>query len=214
MTVRVFVLDDHEVVRAGLRRVLREQDDLFLVGEASTGAEALARIPCTRPDVAVLDALLPDMTGVQVCQQIRARCPDVRCLILTAFADDKMLFNAIRAGASGYLLKQTVSHALVEAIRAIGAGRSVLDPDVTGTVLDQVRFAPPEEDDPLERLTETERRIMKLIVEGCTNKQIAQSLYLAEKTVKNYVSNVLTKLGMQRRSQVAAYAARLPNRVA
>ena len=207
MAIGVFVVDDHDIVRRGLRHLIEETDDLVVVGEASSGAEALARIACTRPDVAILDARLGDASGVEVCREIRSRHPEIRCLMLTAFADDKSVVSAVMAGAAGYLLKEAAGQALVDGIRAINAGRSLLDPSVTGAVLDQLRFGPREED-LLSRLTEQERRILDLIAEGCTNKQIAETLYLAEKTVKNYVSSLLTKLGMQRRSQAAAYVAR------
>jgi two-component system, NarL family, response regulator DevR len=213
VSVRVFILDDHEVVRLGLRQLIGQHDDLQLVGEASTGAEALDRIAAARPDVAVLDVRLPDAVGFQVCRDIRSRHPEVGCLMLTAADDDETLFSAIMAGAAGYVLKQSAGIALVDAIRTVARGESLLDPAVTRSVLDRIRSEPRQADDRLDRLTDQERRILTLIAEGRTNREIADALYLAEKTVKNYVSNLLTKLGMQRRSQAAAYVARLGNRL-
>ncbi len=209
VTIRVFLLDDHEVVRRGVRELLEVEDDLEVVGEASTAEEALTRIQSARPDVAVLDVRLPDGDGVEVCREIRSRHPDVRCLMLTSFADDEALFSAIMAGASGYVLKQVRGREL-EAVRRVGRGESLLDPAVTQRVLERLR-AKPEEDE-LAGLSEQERRILDLIAEGLTNRQIGERMYLAEKTVKNYVSNVLAKLGMSRRSEAAAYAARLAER--
>jgi two-component system, NarL family, response regulator DevR len=206
--VRVFLLDDHEVVRRGLRELLESETDLAVIGEAGTAEEALSRIPPTRPDVAVLDVRLPDGDGVEVCREIRSLHPEIQCLILTSFSDDEALFQAIMAGAAGYLLKQINGPDLVDAVRRVAAGQSLLDPAVTARVLDRLR-AGPETDERLARLTDQERRILDLIAEGLTNRQIAEQVHLAEKTVKNYVSNLLTKLGMQRRTQAAVYAARL-----
>lgn len=208
---RVFLLDDHEVVRVGLRELLEAEDDLAVVGEAGTAEEALTRIPATSPDVAVLDVNLPDGSGVEVCREVRSRHPAVNCLILTSFADDDALFNAIMAGASGYVLKQVRGTDLVDAIRRVAGGQSLLDPAVTARVMERLR-APKGPEDDLAGLTEQERRILDLISEGLTNRQIGDRMYLAEKTVKNYVSNVLMKLGMSRRSEAAAYAARLAER--
>ena len=207
---KVFLLDDHEIVRRGLRDLLEAEDDLEVVGEASTAEQALGRIPATRPEVAVLDVRLPDGNGIEVCREIRSRHPEVRCLMLTSFADDEALFAAIMAGASGYVLKQVRGTDLVDAVRRVGRGESLLDPSLTGKVLERLR-AKPEEDE-LAGLTDQERRILDLIAEGHTNRQIAETIYLAEKTVKNYVSNLLAKLGMSRRSEAAAYAARLAER--
>jgi len=209
--VRVFLLDDHEIVRRGLRELLESEDDLIVVGDAGTAAEALARIADLRPDVAVLDVRLPDGDGVEVCREIRSTQPDVKCLMLTSFADDEALFSAILAGASGYILKQVRGTDLVDAIRRVAQGQSLLDPGVTARVLERLR-APQVPDDDLATLTEQERRILDLIAEGLTNRQIGERMFLAEKTVKNYVSNVLMKLGMSRRSEAAAYAARLAER--
>jgi two-component system response regulator DevR len=205
--VRVFIVDDHEVVRLGLRHLIGEHDDIVLVGEASAGKEALARIPAARPDVAVLDVRLGDAVGFEVCREIRSQHPEIGCLMLTAVADDDTLFNAIMAGAAGYVLKGSGGSALVDGIRAVARGESILDPSVTGRVLDRIRSTA-RPDDRMDRLTEQERRILKLIAEGCTNREIAGVLILAEKTVKNYVSTLLVKLGMHRRSQAAAYVAR------
>jgi DNA-binding NarL/FixJ family response regulator len=213
--VRVFLLDDHEVVRRGLRELLEADGDIEVVGEGGTAAEALRRIPPTHPDVAVLDVRLPDGNGVEVCREVRSRHPEVQCLILTSFADDDALFQAIMAGAAGYLLKQVRANDLVAAVRQVAAGQSLLDPVVTKRVLERLRQGP-EEDERLARLTDQERRILDLIAEGLTNRQIAERVHLAEKTVKNYVSNLLSKLGMERRTQAAVYAARLrdtPNSV-
>jgi len=213
MVLRVFLLDDHEVVRSGLRTLLEATDDLVVVGEAATAADALARIPSVRPDVAILDVRLPDASGVEVCREIRSDFPEVACVMLTSYADDEALFAAIMAGAAGYVLKQIRGTDLVDSIRRAGAGQSLLDPSVTKQVLEKLRDRP-EEDPGLASLTNQERRILDLIAEGQTNRQIAASLFLAEKTVKNYVSNLLAKLGMERRTQAATYAARLEERAA
>jgi DNA-binding NarL/FixJ family response regulator len=211
VTVRVFLLDDHEVVRQGLRGLIEVEDDLIVIGEAGTAEEALVRIPATRPDIAVLDVRLPDGDGVEVCREVRSRLPEVQCLMLTSFADDEALFSAIMAGAAGYVLKQIRGTDLVDAIRRVAAGESLLDPAVTARVLERLR-AEPKEDEGLARLSAQERKILDLIAEGCTNRQIAESIFLAEKTVKNYVSSLLAKLGMERRTEAAVYAARLAER--
>ena len=206
--VRVFLLDDHEIVRRGVKELLESEGDLEVVGEAGTAAEALARIPPTRPDVAVLDVRLPDGDGVQVCRAIRSAHPEIHCLMLTSFADDEALFQAIMAGASGYVLKQIKGADVVDAVRSVAAGRSLLDPSVTARVVERLRNGQ-EEDELLARLSPQERNILRLIADGLTNRQIAEQVHLAEKTVKNYVSNLLSKLGMERRTQAAVYAARL-----
>ena len=206
--VRVFLLDDHEIVRRGVKELLESEGDLEVVGEAGTAAEALARIPPTRPDVAVLDVRLPDGDGVQVCREIRSAHPEIHCLMLTSFADDEALFQAIMAGASGYVLKQIKGADVVDAVRSVAAGRSLLDPSVTARVVERLRNGQ-EEDELLARLSPQERNILRLIADGLTNRQIAERVHLAEKTVKNYVSNLLSKLGMERRTQAAVYAARL-----
>ncbi|MGH8978029.1 MAG: response regulator [Acidimicrobiia bacterium] len=210
MSTRVFLLDDHEVVRRGLRELLESEPDLEVVGEAGTAEEGYSRIPPTRPDVAVLDVRLPDGDGVEVCREIRSRHPEIRCLMLTSFADDEALFSAIMAGASGYLLKQVRGNDLVDAIRKVGRGESLLDPSMTAKVLERLRT--PSVQDELAGLTDQERRVLDLVAEGLTNRQIGERMFLAEKTVKNYVSNLLSKLGMSRRSEAAAYAARLDER--
>jgi DNA-binding NarL/FixJ family response regulator len=209
--IRVFLLDDHEVVRRGLRDLLEAAGGIEVVGEAGTADEAIRRIPPTRPNVAILDVRLPDGDGVEVCRDVRSAHPEVQCLILTSFSDDEALFQAIMAGAAGYLLKQVRGTDLVDAVRRVSVGQSLLDPAVTTRVLERLR-TPPEDDARLARLTEQERRILDLIAEGLTNRQIAQRIHLAEKTVKNYVSNLLAKLGMERRTQAAVYAAGLKDR--
>jgi DNA-binding NarL/FixJ family response regulator len=210
VTVRVFLLDDHEIVRRGVRELLEAEDDLEIVGEAGTAQEAYARIPAAAPDVAMLDVRLPDGDGIEVCREIRSTHPEVACLMLTSFADDEAVFSAILAGAAGYVLKQVRGTDLVEAVRRVGRGESLLDPVSTERVLQRLR-EPPEPDE-LAGLTKQERRILDLISEGMTNRQIGEQLFLAEKTVKNYVSNLLAKLGMSRRAEAAAYAARLSER--
>ncbi len=207
----MFLLDDHEIVRRGLRELLEGEEGFVVVGEAGTAEEALARIPATCPEVAVLDVRLPDGNGVEVCREIRSRHPEVRCLMLTSFADDEALFSAILAGAAGYVLKQVRGTDLLDAIARVAAGQSLLDPTVTARVLERLRL-PQAPDESLAALTDQERRILDLIAEGLTNRQIGERMFLAEKTVKNYVSNVLMKLGMSRRSEAAAYAARLAER--
>jgi two-component system response regulator DevR len=209
--VRVFLLDDHEIVRRGLRDLLEASGGIEVVGEAGTAEDAHRRIPPTRPDVAILDVRLPDGSGVEVCRDMRAANPELQCLILTSFSDDEALFQAIMAGAAGYLLKQVRGADLVDAVRRVAEGQSLLDPTVTARVLERLRN-PPEEDEALRRLTEQERRILDLIAEGLTNRQIAERIHLAEKTVKNYVSNLLAKLGMERRTQAAVFAAGLKDR--
>jgi DNA-binding NarL/FixJ family response regulator len=208
MTVRNFLLDDHEVVRRGVRELLEVEDDLKVVGEAGTAEEALQRIPATLPNVAIIDMRLPDGNGVEVCREVRSRNPEVQCVVLTSFADDEALFDSIMAGAAGYLLKQIKGTDLVDAIRRVASGQSLLDPSVTERVLERLRKGP-EEDERLSRLTEQERKILDLIAEGLTNRQIGERMFLAEKTVKNYVSNLLAKLGMERRTEAAVFAARL-----
>jgi len=204
---RVFLLDDHEIIRRGVRELLEQEDDIEVCGEAGTAEEALARIPPTRPDVAVLDVRLPDGNGIEVCREIRSSHPEVRCLMLTSYADDEALFDAVVAGAHGYTLKQVRGQELIDAIRRIAAGESLLDPMLTQRLLERLR-ATPAEDERFGRLTEREQKILMLLADGLTNRQIGEQLFLAEKTVKNYVSNVLAKLGMQRRTEAAVYAAR------
>jgi DNA-binding NarL/FixJ family response regulator len=209
MTVRVFLLDDHEIVRRGLAQLLEAEPDIEVVGEATTATEAHARVPALRPDVAILDVRLPDGDGIAVCRDLRSSViPPPVCLMLTSFADDEALFSAIMAGAAGYLLKQVSGFDLVSAVRRIAAGESLLDPSLTATVLDRLRHGSRDPDPRFASLTDQERRILDLIAEGLTNRQIARRMYLAEKTVKNYVSALLRKLGMERRTEAAVYAAR------
>jgi len=206
---RVFLLDDHEIVRRGLKDLLEHEADITVVGEAGSAAEALARIPASGPDVAVLDARLPDGSGIDVCRSIRSSDPSIAVIILTSYDDDEALFAAIMAGAAGYVLKQVRGHDLVEAVRRVATGQSLLDPVVTQRVLTRIREGDPQAS-PLERLTAQESRLLELIGEGLTNRQIAAEMFLAEKTVKNYVSQLLAKLGLQRRTQAAVLAARHP----
>jgi two-component system response regulator DevR len=206
--IRVFLLDDHEIVRRGIANLLGTEPDIEIVGEAGTAAEALRRIPAVRPVVAVLDARLPDGSGIDVCRDIRSAMPELRCLILTSYDDDEALFAAVMAGAAGYLLKEIRGASLVDAIRQVAAGRSLLDPAVTERLLTRLREGEPE-DERLAALTQREREVLALIADGLTNKQIGDRLFLAEKTVKNYVSGLLAKLGMQRRTQAAVYGAEL-----
>jgi len=203
--IRVFLLDDHEVVRRGVQDLLEAEDDIVVVGEGSTAAEALARVPALRPDVAILDVRLPDGDGVSVCRELRSSMPELACLMLTSFADDEALFDAIMAGASGYVLKQIRGTDLTGAVRAVAAGQSLLDPRTTARVMERLRGAPPA-NDPLKGLTDREREILGLIGDGLTNRQIGDHLHLAEKTVKNYVSNLFAKLGLERRTQAAVLA--------
>jgi two-component system response regulator DevR len=205
--IRVFLLDDHEIVRRGLRELLESEDDIEVVGESGLAQEAIRRIPALRPDVAVLDGRLPDGSGVDVCREIRSKHPEIAALILTSFDDDEALFSAIMAGAAGYVLKQVRGNDLIQTIRRVAAGQSTLDPAVTQQVLDRLRNGPAE-DPALAALTPQERRILELIGEGMTNRQIAEAMFLAEKTVKNYVSGLLAKLGLQRRTQAAVFATR------
>jgi DNA-binding NarL/FixJ family response regulator len=206
--VRVFLLDDHEIVRRGIREMLEDTGEIEVVGEASTAAEALRRIPATRPNVAVLDARLEDGSGIDVCREIRSAHPEVGCLILTSYDDDDALFSAIMAGAAGYLLKQIKGTDLIGAIRTIAAGRSLLDPAITQKVLTRLREGPAE-DKRLAALGEREREILLLIAEGLTNRQIAGRVHLSEKTVKNYVSAILDKLELTSRTQAAVFATKL-----
>jgi DNA-binding NarL/FixJ family response regulator len=206
--IGVFLLDDHEVVRRGVRDLLEREPDITVVGEAGTAASALARIPALQPNVAVLDIRLPDGDGVTVCREIRSKMPEVACLMLTSFGDDEALFDAIMAGAAGYVLKQIRGSDLIGAVRTVAAGRSLLDAEAASRVMRRMREQA-QRSDPLSGLTDQERRILELIGEGLTNRQIGERLFLAEKTVKNYVSALFAKLGLARRAQAAAYAARL-----
>jgi DNA-binding NarL/FixJ family response regulator len=206
--IRVFLMDDHEVVRRGVRDLLEAEAGISVVGEAGTAAEALARIPALVPDVAVLDVRLPDGDGVSVCRDVRSALPEVACLMLTSFGDDEALFDAIMAGAAGYVLKQIRGTDLIGAVRTVAAGQSLLDPGAAAEVMARMQGKAAEAD-PLAGLTPQERKILALIGDGLTNRQIGEQMFLAEKTVKNYVSALFAKLGMERRTQAAAYAARI-----
>jgi len=203
--ITVFLLDDHEIVRRGIRDLLEAEGDIEVVGEASTAEQAVGRVHALDPDVAVLDVRLEEGTGIEACRDIRSLHPRTSCLILTSFSDDEALFQAILAGAAGYLLKQIRSNDLIDAVRRVAAGQNLLDPAVTARVLERLRRGPAE-DERLARLTEQEHKVLELLAEGLTNRQIGDRLHLAEKTVKNYVTSVLSKLGMTRRTEAAVYA--------
>ncbi len=205
--IKVMLVDDHEVVRQGLRAMLDAQEDLEVVAEAGTAGEAVLRARSYKPDVVVLDVRLPDRSGVLACRDIRAEHPDMAVLMLTSFSDDQALFDSIMAGAAGYVLKQIRGTELIDGIRRVGAGESLLDPAVTARVLERVRNPKGDEDPRLARLTPTEARILEMIAEGLTNREIGERIHLAEKTVKNYVSTILTKLQVSRRAEAAAYLA-------
>jgi two-component system response regulator DevR len=206
--IRVYLLDDHEVVRFGLREMLEREGDIEVVGESGSAIEATHRIPALRPDVAVLDGRLPDGSGIDVCRDVRSIDASINALILTSYDDDEALFAAIMAGAAGYVLKQIHGTDLVDAVRRVAAGQSLLDPAVTARVLERIRNGP-EQPDEFKHLTEQERKILVLVAEGLTNREIAERMFLAEKTVKNYVSSLLAKLGLERRTQAAVLASRL-----
>ena len=208
--IRVFLLDDHEIVRRGVRELLESADDLEVVGEAGTAAEALHRVPATSPDVAILDVRLPDGSGIEVCRELRSSMPALKCLMLTSFTDDEALFDAVMAGAAGYVLKEVRGSDLIESVRRAAAGHSLLDPIVTARVIDRLRNPP--RDSLTATLSPQESTILSHLADGLTNRQIAEQMFLAEKTVKNYVSNLLAKLGMHHRTQAAVYAARLAER--
>lgn len=206
---RVFLVDDHEIVRRGLVDLLSSVPDFTVVGEAASVGEALARIPGSGADVAVLDVRLPDGNGVELCRELRDRMPEMKALMLTSYSDDEALFDAIMAGASGFVLKQILGTDLVSAIRTVGSGGSLLDSRATAALMERIRAS--RTADPLAELSEQERAVFELIGEGLTNREIAERLFLAEKTVKNYVSRLLSKLGMQRRTQAAVLATELRN---
>ncbi|MEU5180639.1 response regulator transcription factor [Streptomyces longwoodensis] len=211
--IRVFLLDDHEVVRRGVHDLLDDEADLTVVGEAATAQQALARVPALRPDVAVLDVRLPDGDGVSVCRELRSRMPELVCLMLTSFDDEEALLDSIMAGASGYVLKQIKGSDLVSAVRTVASGQSLLDPSATARLMARLRHEQePEEADQLPGLTGREREILALIGEGLTNRQIGQRLFLAEKTVKNHISRLLAKLGVERRIQAAVLATQVQDR--
>jgi DNA-binding NarL/FixJ family response regulator len=213
--VRVFLLDDHEVVRRGVRDLLDDEPDIDVVGEAATVEQALVRVPALRPHVAVLDVRLPDGDGVTVCRELRSAMPGLACLMLTSFDDEEALLDSIMAGASGYVLKQIQGSDLVTAVRTVARGQSLLDPSATTRLMARLRGAeqPPDEPDPLPDITAREREILALIGEGLTNRQIGQRLYLAEKTVKNHISRLLAKLGVERRVQAAVIATQAQDRL-
>ncbi|MCA1004529.1 response regulator transcription factor [Rhodococcus hoagii] len=206
---RVFLVDDHEIVRRGLVDLLGSAPDLTVVGEAASVGEAMARIPSSGADVAVLDVRLPDGNGVELCRDLRTVLPDLRCLMLTSFADDEALFDAVMAGASGFVLKQILGTDLISAVRTVGAGGSLLDSRATAALMQRMRSE--RTADPLAELSDQERAVFDLIGQGLTNREIAERLFLAEKTIKNYVSRLLAKLGMQRRTQAAVLATELRN---
>ncbi|MFJ8962509.1 response regulator [Lentzea sp. NPDC102401] len=208
MVSRVFLVDDHEVVRVGIRELLSASEDLEVVGEASSVTEALTRVPAVAPDVAVLDVRLPDGNGIELCRELMSRLPDLKCLMLTSFTDDEALFDAIMAGASGFVLKRIVGSDLTNAVKTVAAGQSLLDARSTAALLNRIRRER-EQGDPVRSLTEQERAVLDLIGEGLTNRQIADKMFLAEKTVKNYVSHLLAKLGLARRTQAAVLASKL-----
>lgn len=206
--VKVFLVDDHEVVRRGLVDLLGADPELDVVGEARSVAEAMARVPAARPDVAVLDVRLPDGNGIELCRDLLSRMPDLRCLILTSYTSDEAMLDAILAGASGYVVKDIKGMELARAVKDVGAGRSLLDNRAAAALMAKLRGAA-EKQDPLSGLTDQERTLLGLLSEGLTNKQIADRMFLAEKTVKNYVSRLLAKLGMERRTQAAVFATEL-----
>ncbi len=205
--IRVYLLDDHEIVRRGIKELLEAEGDIVVVGESGLAQEAARHIPALRPHVAILDGRLPDGSGVEVCREVRSRHPEIAALILTSYDDDEALFAAIMAGAAGYILKQVRGNDFVETVRRVAAGQSMLDPGVTAQVLERLRKGP-ETDPALESLTQQEQRILSLIGEGKTNRQIAEEMFLAEKTVKNYTSSLYAKLGLESRTQAAIYATR------
>lgn len=207
--MRIFLVDDHEVVRRGVADLLGEEPDLTVVGEAGSVAEALARIPAVQPDLAVLDIRLPDGTGVELCRELRSRTPGLNCLMLTSFPDEQAMVDAILAGAGGYVLKDITGTKLVDAVRTVGGGASLLDNRAAAALMHQLRTAADQTDDPTSALSDQERTVFDLIGQGLTNREIAGRMFLAEKTVKNYVSKLLMKLGMQRRTQAAVLATEL-----
>lgn len=210
--IRVFLLDDHEVVRRGVRDLLGDEPDISVVGEAGTAEQALTRVPALRPDVAVLDVRLPDGNGVDVCRELRSRMPGLACLILTSFDDEEALLDAVMAGASGYVLKLIQGGDLVAAVRTVASGRSMLDASAAARLMSRLRGEGREESgDALDGLTDRERDILALIGEGLTNREIGLRLYLAEKTIKNHISRLLAKLGVERRVQAAVIAAQVPH---
>ncbi len=208
MAIRVFLLDDHPIVREGIRSLLESEPDIEVVGEAGTAAEAMTRVPLARPDVAILDVRLDDSSGVEVCRDLRSTMPELACLMLTSFADDEALFASVMAGASGYVLKQIKGGDLIANVRRVARGESLLDPKVVARVIERITN-PPTNDPGYESLSAQERRILDLIAEGQTNRQIAERMFLAEHTVKNYTTTLLRKLKMNNRTEAAIYATKL-----
>ena len=206
--LRIFLTDDHEVVRRGVADLLNEEDDLEVVGEAGSVAESLARIPALRPDIAVLDVRLPDGNGVELCRDLRSQMPELNCLMFTSYPDEQAMVDAIMAGAGGYVIKDITGLDLVSAVRTVGAGRSLLDNRAAAALMHRLR-AGADQPGPLAGLSDQERAVLELIGEGLTNRQIAERMFLAEKTIKNYVSRLLAKLGMERRTQAAVLATEL-----
>jgi len=208
VAIKVFLLDDHELVREGIRSLLEGDEDIEVVGEASSAAEALSRIPLAKPDVAILDVRLEDGDGIAVCREVRSALPDLVCLMLTSFADDEALYASVMAGAAGYVLKQIRARDLIEDVKKVASGASLMDPRAIARVIERISN-PPQTDQKLAGLSRQEKRILDLIAQGRTNRQIGEEMFLAEKTVKNYVSNLLAKLKMKSRTEAAIYATRL-----
>jgi two-component system, NarL family, response regulator DevR len=208
MTLRVFLLDDHELVREGIRTLLESDEDIEVVGEAGTASEALTRIPLAKPDVAILDVRLEEGNGIEVCREVRSAVPEMACLILTSFADDEALYASVMAGAAGFVLKQIKARDLIEDVKKVANGESLMDPRAVARVVQRIAN-PPAGDPVLESLSPQERRVLDLIAEGQTNKQIAESMFLAEHTVKNYITGLLRKLKMASRTEAAIYATKL-----
>lgn len=211
MTIRIFVLDDHELVRTGLQTLLECEEDMDVVGQAATAQQGLEQIALLQPDVAILDVRLPDGSGIEVCREIRSLYPDIACLMLTSYADDEALFSAIMAGAAGYVLKEIGGSDLIGDIRRVSQGASLIDATLSKDIFDRLRQSQKTEAR-LSSLSPQERRVLDLIAQGRSNRQIAEEIFLAEKTVKNYVSSLLSKLGMQRRTEAGVYAAILAER--
>jgi DNA-binding NarL/FixJ family response regulator len=208
VTIRVFILDDHEMVREGIRSLLESDEDIEVVGEAATAAEAMVRIPLARPDVAILDVRLEDGSGVEVCRDIRSAHPEISCLMLTSFADDEALYASVMAGAAGYVLKQIRGRDLVEDVKKVHRGESLMDPRAVARVVERIAH-PPHAPSELAQLSPQERRLLDFIAEGLTNRQIAEAMFLSEKTVKNYMTGLLSKLNMNNRTEAAVYATKL-----
>ena len=210
MTIRVFLLDDHEMVREGIRSLLESDSDIEVVGQAATVAEALSRIPQDQPDVAILDVRLEDGSGIEVCREVRSANPNIRCLMLTSFADDEALYASVMAGAAGYVLKQIRGRDLIEDVRKVANGGSLMDPRAVARVIERLT-RPSEADSALSTLSPQEHRLLELIAEGMTNREIAETMFLAEKTIKNYVTGLLSKLNVSNRTEAAIIATKLSN---